>query len=39
MYYILQDFGEGFQTVKSFDDLYEKSGTNERGLPVFKLRT
>ena len=32
-------FGEGFQTVKSFDDLYKQSGTNELGLPVFKLRT
>jgi hypothetical protein len=32
-------FGENLQTVKSFDDLYEQSETNELGLPVFKLKT
>jgi hypothetical protein len=32
-------FGENLQTVKSFDDLYEQSETNEFGLPVFKLKT
>ena len=32
-------FGENLQTVKSFDDLYQQSETNELGLPVFKLKT
>tara|TARA_Y100000592_G_scaffold97762_1_gene169249 strand:- start:3111 stop:5258 length:2148 start_codon:yes stop_codon:yes gene_type:complete len=32
-------FSENLQTVKSFDDLYEQSETNEFGLPVFKLKT